>query len=72
MSASADKLVMMANQIARFFTPQRGADPVAAIADHLEKFCDPRRTASIGADGRAVWAGLDGPVREAVVRLKEA
>lgn len=58
MSASADKLVTMANQIGRFFTPQRGADPVAAIADHLEKFWDPRMRAAIVAHlaaGVSVW-----------------
>jgi len=32
MSASADKLVMMANQIARFFTPQRDGDPPRLVA----------------------------------------
>ena len=72
MSASADKLVMMANQIGRFFTPQRDADPVAAIADHLEKFWDPRMRAAIVAHLAAGGAGLDGPVRAAVGRLKVA
>ena len=69
---SADKLVMMANQIGRFFTPQREGDAVAGIADHLEKFWDPRMKAAIVAHLRAGGAGLDGPVREAVGRLKEA
>lgn len=64
------KLVMMANQIGRFFTPQRGADPVAGIADHLDKFWDPRMRAAITAHLKAGGAGLDGPVREAVQRLK--
>ncbi len=72
MSASADKLVTMANQIGRFFTPQRGADPVAAIADHLEKFWDPRMRAAIVAHLAAGGVGLEGPVREAVGRLKVA
>lgn len=72
MSASADKLVMMANQIGRFFTPQRDGDPVAAIADHLEKFWDPRMRAAIVAHLAAGGAGLDGPVRAAVGRLKAA
>ncbi|MDP2333070.1 MAG: formate dehydrogenase subunit delta [Reyranella sp.] len=70
MSASADKLVMMANQIGRFFTPQRDGDPVAAIADHLEKFWDPRMRAAIAEHLVKGGAGLDGPVREAVGRLK--
>jgi formate dehydrogenase subunit delta len=72
MSSTLDRLVMMANQIGRFFTPQREGDAVAGIADHLEKFWDPRMKASIVAHLRAGGAGLDGPVREAVGRLKEA
>jgi formate dehydrogenase subunit delta len=72
MSSTLDRLVMMANQIGRFFTPQRDGDAVAGIADHLEKFWDPRMKASIVAHWRAGGAGLDGPVREAVGRLKEA
>ncbi len=69
---SEDRLVMMANQIGRFFVPQRNADPVAAIADHLQKFWDPRMRAAIVAHLAAGGAGLDGPVKEAVGRLKEA
>jgi len=72
MSSTLDRLVMMANQIGRFFTPQRGGDAVAGIADHLEKFWDPRMKENIVAHWRAGGAGLDGPVREAVGRLKEA
>lgn len=72
MSAAADKLVMMANQIGRFFTPQRDGDPVAAIADHLEKFWDPRMRVAIVEHLAQGGAGLDGPVREAVGRLKAA
>jgi formate dehydrogenase subunit delta len=69
---SVDKLVMMANQIGKFFTPQRGTDPVAAIADHLRKFWDPRMRAAIIAHLEQGGAGLDDPVRQAVRRLKEA
>ena len=72
MSSTLDRLVMMANQIGKFFTPQRDGDPVAGIADHLEKFWDPRMKENIVAHWRAGGAGLDGPVREAVGRLKEA
>jgi formate dehydrogenase subunit delta len=72
MSAAADKLVMMANQIGRFFTPQRDGDPVAAIADHLQKFWDPRMRAAIVEHLAQGGAGLDAPVREAVGRLKAA
>ena len=61
MSSTLDRLVMMANQIGRFFTPQREGDAVAGIADHLEKFWDPRMKASIVAHWRAGGAGLDAP-----------
>jgi formate dehydrogenase subunit delta len=72
MSGSADKLVMMANQIGKFFAPQRQADPAAAIADHLKKFWDPRMRAAIVAHLEAGGDGLEDPVRQAVRRLKEA
>lgn len=70
--SSPGKLVMMANQIGKFFVPQRGVDPVDSIADHLQKFWDPRMRAEIVAHVAAGGAGLDAPVREAVGRLKEA
>ena len=70
MSSSLDRLVMMANQIGKFFDPQRDGDPVAAIADHLQKFWDPRMRAAIIAHAKQGGAGLDGHVREAVGRLK--
>ncbi|CAN5904772.1 formate dehydrogenase subunit delta [soil metagenome] len=72
MSSSLDRLVTMANQIGRFFGPQRQGDAVAGIADHLEKFWDPRMKTAIVGHLAAGGAGLDGPVREAVGRLKEA
>ena len=67
-----NKLVMMANQMGRFFTPQRGVDSVAAIANHIARFWDPRMRAAIVAHLAAGGAGLDEPVRQAVGRLKEA
>jgi formate dehydrogenase subunit delta len=69
---SAEKLVMMANQIGKFFTPQAGGHAVDAIADHLQKFWDPRMRAAIVAHVAAGGKGLDEPVRQAVGRLKEA
>ena len=72
MSGQTPRLVMMANQIAKFFVPQRRGDPVAEIADHLEKFWDPRMKADIVAHPKAGGAGLDPVVREAVGRLREA
>jgi formate dehydrogenase subunit delta len=67
---SSDRLVMMANQIGRFFTPQREGDAVSAIADHLRKFWDPRMRAAIVAHLERGGEGLDMSVREAVLRLK--
>jgi len=65
------KLVMMANQIGKFFVPQKSGDAVAAIADHLEKFWDPRMRAAIVAHlAKGGGGDLDPPVREAVARLK--
>ena len=72
MSSTLDRLVMMANQIGKFFEPQREGDPVAGIADHLREVLGP---AHAGQPSSPIWraggAGLDGPVREAVQRLKE-
>lgn len=68
---SSDKLVMMANQIGRFFAPQRNADPAAAIATHIRKFWDPRMRAAIVAHLEKGGEGLDEPVRQAVLRLKD-
>lgn len=67
---SPKKLVMMANQIGKFFAPQRGTDPVAEILDHIEKFWDPSMRDAIVAHLEAGGAGLDPPVREAIVRLQ--
>ena len=38
---TGDKLVMMANQIAKAFAAQGEARAVPAIADHIQKFWDP-------------------------------
>ena len=67
---SPDKLAYMANQIGKFFAPQKTVDPVAGIADHLEKFWDPRMRSAIIDHLAKGGADLDPPVREAVSRLK--
>jgi formate dehydrogenase subunit delta len=69
--ADDDKLVTMANQIGRFFAPQKGAEPVVAIETHLRKFWDPRMRAAIVAHFDRGGVGLDATVRKAVQRLKE-
>lgn len=68
---TVERLVMMANQIGKFFAPQRKTDPVAAVADHLEKFWDPRMRSLIVAHLEAGGAGLDSVALAAVGRLKD-
>ena len=58
----------MANQIGKFFAHQPHEKAVASIADHLQKFWDPRMRTEILAHRNAVQ--LDPPVREAVELLK--
>ncbi len=72
MSSYDGRLVMMANQIGKFFEPQKQLEPVAAIATHIRKFWDPRMRAAIIAHVDKGEAGLDEPVRQAILRLKEA
>lgn len=67
---SPDKLVMMANQIGKFFAPQKTMNAVDGIADHLKKFWDPRMRKAIIAHLEAGGAGLDPQVKEAVAKLK--
>jgi formate dehydrogenase subunit delta len=65
---SRDKLAYMANQIGHFFETQKRDDAVAAIAEHLTKFWDPRMRKALLA--RLDDAELDPLPRQAVQRLK--
>jgi len=67
---TVERLVMMANQIGKFFAPQRNTDQAFAIADHLEKFWDPRMRTLIIAHLEAGGAGLDPMVLAAVEKMK--
>jgi formate dehydrogenase subunit delta len=67
---SPDKLVYMANQIGRFFVHQGESKAVAAIADHITKFWEPRMRAAILAHLAAGGEGLDPLVRQAIQNLK--
>jgi formate dehydrogenase subunit delta len=71
MSSYDGRLVMMANQIAKFYAPQKQVEPVAAIATHIRKFWDPRMRATIIAHLDQGGEGLDGSARQAVERLKQ-
>ena len=64
---SPDKLAYMANQIGKFFAHQKHDVAVAAIADHLDKYWDPRMRSAILAHLDDVQ--LDPLVREAMAVL---
>ena len=69
MSQSLDRLVYMANQIAREFASQRPAEAAEATYDHLWHFWDPRMRAMIMAHEAAGGEGLDDIARTAVRKL---
>lgn len=64
-----DKLVYMANQIAREFSAQRPREAVEATWDHLWHFWDPRMRAMIVAHLREGGAGLGDVAKAAVAKL---
>ncbi|MCC6470181.1 MAG: formate dehydrogenase subunit delta [Alphaproteobacteria bacterium] len=59
MTAAAEKLVRMANQISRFFTSSGETQAIADTADHIVKFWDPRMRAQLLAHVDAGGTGLD-------------
>lgn len=63
-----DKLVYMANQIAKFFANE-GEKAAAGTADHIARFWDPRMRAIIIAHLDAGGAGLDPIARKAVEQI---
>lgn len=66
------KLVMMANQILRNLAVQGDERAIAAAADHIRRFWDPRMRAAITAHVAAGGEGLTPLARAAVLRLSEA
>ena len=68
-SQTLDKLVYMANQIAREFASQRPHEPVDATWDHLWHFWDPRTRNMIVAHLRDGGAGLSDIAMAAVAKL---
>jgi formate dehydrogenase subunit delta len=64
-----DKLVMMANQIAAFFAAQGEARAVPQIANHIDKFWDPRMRRAILAHVAAGGAGLDPLAKAAIAQV---
>ena len=68
----AKKLVMMANQIAAFFSTQGEARAIPQIAAHIHSNWDPRMRTAIFAHVVAGGAGLEPLARAAIERLMES
>ena len=66
-----DKLVYMANQIAKFFHSEGEQAAIAGTADHIAKFWDPRMRAEIIAHWKAGGAGLDDVSRKAIEQIAQ-
>jgi formate dehydrogenase subunit delta len=60
----------MANQIGSFFATQRSEDPKAGIANHIQKFWEPRMREAIFAYIDHGGTGLQEIVRDALIDLK--
>jgi formate dehydrogenase subunit delta len=69
--SSPDKLIYMANQIARFFESQGPDRAVPGTAEHIKKFWNPRMRVQIVAHVKAGGSGLDPVARTAIERLPE-
>ena len=65
------KLVMMANQIGKFFASQREEIRVPGIAEHIKKFWEPRMRNQIFAHLDAGGPGLDPVVKTALETLRQ-
>jgi len=70
---TAERLVHMANQIARFFAAYPHDQAVESIADHLKKFWEPRMRKQIAAYIESTGGtGLDPLALEAIGKLAAA
>jgi formate dehydrogenase subunit delta len=67
---SLEHLVQMANDIGHYFAAEpRREDAIAGIANHIEKFWDPRMRRQIEKHLSEGSEGLEELVREAAARL---
>lgn len=64
-----DKLVMMANQIARNLAAQGEAKSVKGTADHIARYWDPRMRAAIIAHAAQGGGDLSPTARAAILSL---
>jgi formate dehydrogenase subunit delta len=68
---SPEKLVMMANQIGKFFASQGDQMAVPGIAEHIKKFWEPRMRSAMLAHLDAGGVGVDPLVKQAFERLRQ-
>lgn len=64
------KLAQMAGQIAEFFRPYPDEDAIAAIADHINKFWNPRMRAALVAGFGPDDPALAPRVGKALARIR--
>jgi len=64
-----ERIVYMANQIARAFRPKGEEAAITETANHIRSFWDPRMRAQLAAHLAAGGAGLDAVARRAAERL---
>ncbi len=67
----SEKLVRMANQIGTFFASQREEIRVPGIAEHIQKFWEPRMRNQIFAHLDAGGEGIDPTVKAALETLRQ-
>jgi formate dehydrogenase subunit delta len=65
-----ERLIHMANQIADFFAAHPREQAVAGVADHLEKFWDPRMRMALVTYAEAGGDGLRELVTAAIPNIK--
>lgn len=70
-ASSPKKLIYMANQIGKFFAPQKHEQAVAGITNHLSKFWPPYMRKKIIIHLEQGGDELDPLVKEAVDRLRK-
>jgi formate dehydrogenase subunit delta len=68
---SPDRLIYMANQIGKFFKSQGEAKAAAGVADHINKFWEPRMRSAILAHWQSGGQGLDPIVLSAMKAVKK-
>jgi formate dehydrogenase subunit delta len=69
-TTAEERLVYMANQIARFFVSQPHDAAVKGVAKHIADFWDPRMRQQIRAHVAAGGAGLDPLALDAISSLQ--